>query len=118
MTTLSCSQSELAESLDKESSDEAGPSWPRANGTTGTAATASVAEWPRWVTKYKMQDIVEAVKIGGEWRHFPKKIGMIQQAEKFSFVNVFLAVSFSEGEVLFPEVCLTDVAPRVPSCPK
>ena len=34
-----------------------------------------------------MQEHIEAVKFGGEWRYFPKKIGMIN----VHFVRVLLA---------------------------
>ena len=51
------SESELAEFSDDESSDEAGPSWSRASGTTSTAAAAvtkSVGEaWPPGIGKYR-----------------------------------------------------------------
>ena len=61
--------------------DEVGASWSRAIGTTGTAATAAVEKSAdevrlRWVTKNKMQENDEAMKIDGQWRYFPKKIGI------------------------------------------
>ena len=50
----------------------------RGNGNSAVATTVATSAdevRPCWVTKYKMEENVEAGKIGGEWRYFPKNIG-------------------------------------------
>ena len=63
-------ESELAESSDEKSSDETGPPWSRASGTSSIAATAAVSKSvdevrPPGIAKYSAKGVdksLEAIK--------------------------------------------------------